>query len=260
MYSVLPLEMKLAEYPQEEIDRALLSRIDFTGGDVSQMLIGASLLSRLKSWDAAIDLCREATRRDVWQPEPWMMARSIADRSQNPQHILWSRIGILKHVWTGDSDTLHQEARQAIDDLLKQAEADGPQQLVSDLQEQLQDALRWDLRIRARWAGDGDEDLSVKEPGGITCDRRNRVTKNGGLLSRVSGGGRTKLEEYRCQEAPRGEYEVVLRLIRGSVVTGNVVLQISRYIGSDHEQTKTLRVPVTVEDGRVRVPLQRGRG
>ncbi len=260
MYAVLPLEMKLAKRPQEDIDRALLSRIDFASGDVSQMLIGASLLSRLKSWDAAMDICREATRRDPWQPEAWMMARSVADRSKNPRHILWSRTGILKYVWTRDVEELHQEARQAIDDLLQAAEESGPQELVSDIREQLHEATSWDLHVQAQWAGDGDVDLSVTEPGDVTCDRRNRVTKNGGVLTRMSSGGRKKQEEYRIQLAPSGEYEVVLRLIRGSVVTGNVVLRVSRYIGSDHEQTKTLRVPVTVEDGRVKIPVRRGRG
>lgn len=261
MYSVLPLEMQLAKRPQEEIDRALLSRVDFAGNDVSQMLIGASLLSRMKSWEAAIDICREATRRDPSAPEPWLLARSIADRSGRPDAILWSRTGILQHVWTSEATELHKEARQAIEDLLEKAQEEGPQELVSQIREERQAANSWDLVVTARWAGTGDVDLSVVEPGDITCDRRNKVTKNGGILSQTSGGGKGKRQEqYRCQKAPSGDYEVVLKLIQGTVVTGNVVLRVSRYIGSDHEQTSTLRVPVTVDDGRVKIPVGRGRG
>lgn len=261
MYSVLPLEMKLAKRPQEEIERALLSRVDFAGDNVPQMLIGASLLSRLKSWDAAIDVCREATRRNPWLPEPWMMAKSIADRSGKPEYVLWSRTGILRHVWTADAEDIHGEARQAIEDLLQAARKNGPQELVSQIREELQEASSWDLVINARWAGTGDVDLSVAEPGGVTCDRKNKITENGGILTRTSGGGKDrKQEEYRCQNAPQGDYQVTLKLIQGTVVTGNVVLRVSRYIGSDHEQTRTLRVPVTVEDGRVKIPIRRGRG
>lgn len=261
MYSVLPLEMQLAKRPQSEIDRALLSRVDFAGDDVSQMLIGASLLSRMKSWEAAVDLCREATRRNPWAAEPWMLARSIADRSGDPEHILWSRVGILQHVWTPEADELHKEARLAIEDLLKTAREKGPQELVSRIREEWQQAESWDLVVTARWAGTGDVDLAVVEPGDVTCDRRNRVTKNGGILSRTSGGGQgSRQEQYRCQKAAPGDYEVVLKLIQGTVVTGNVVLRVSRYIGSDREQSSTLRVPVTVEDGRVKIPVGRGRG
>ena len=261
MYSVLPLEMRLAGRPQTEIERALLSRIDFANGDLSQVLIAASLLSRLKFWDQAMELCREATRQNPWQSETWLLAKNIADRSGDPKHILWSRIGILSHVWNSDADIMHQEAELTIKDLLAAAKKSGSTEFVSRIDEERRTALMWDLKIDARWAGDGDVDLAVTEPGNITCDRRTLITKNGGLLTRQSGAAKNrKVEEYRCQNAPKGDYEVILRLIRGRVITGHVVLQITRYSGSDHEQTQRLRVPVGTEDGHVKIPLSRGRG
>lgn len=261
MYPVLPLEMQLAGRPRSEIERALQSRIDFANGDISQFLVAASLLSRLKASDEAMKLCAEATRQDPWRSETWLLARNIADRSGEPGHILWSRTGILRHVWDSDGDDTRQEAELAIRDLLAAAEKTGPRELVRQIRQELETALAWDLTIDARWAGDGDVDLSVTEPGKVTCDRRTRTTKNGGLLTRQSAVNKDrKLEEYRCQKAPSGNYDVVLRLIRGRVVTGNVVLRVTRYSGTDRQQTETLRVPVGAEDGRVTIPLSRGRG
>ncbi|MCH2202966.1 MAG: hypothetical protein MK102_13415 [Fuerstiella sp.] len=261
MYSVLPLEMRLAERPQQEIERALASQVDFAGGDLSQILIAASLSSRLKFWDQAMELCAEATRQDPWQSESWQIAKSIADRSGNKKHILWSRTGILRHVWTSDADQLHQEAELVIRDLLAAAKKSGQQSFSSQINDELTKALTWDLIITARWAGNADVDLAVNEPGDIICDRKNQITGNGGLLTRQSGVDKDrKTEEYRCQKAPKGDYEVVLRQIGGRLVTGNVVLQITRYRGTDREQTKRMLVPVGSKDGRVTIPLSRGRG
>ena len=261
MYPVLPLEMQLAGRPRHEIERAFQSRVDFANGDLSEFLIAASLLSRLKSWDQAMKLCEEATRQDPWQKETWLLARTIADRSGEPRHVLWSRTGILRHVWDREADNTRQEAELAIQDLLAKAEKTGPRELVSQIHQELTAALAWDLQIEARWAGDGDVDLAVAEPGNVTCDRRTPITKNGGLLTRQSGVQKDrKIEAYRCQKAPKGDYELVLRLIRGRVVTGNVVLRVTRYSGTDREQIERLRVPVGTEDGRVTIPLNRGRG
>lgn len=261
MYTMLPMEMKLAEWPQEDIDRALLSRVDFATNDLSQMLITASLLSRLQSWDQAIALCKEATDRNPWVPEVWLKARTIADRSGDPKHVLWTRTGILTHVWNRDADNLHKEAEQTVRDLLATATQNGSPNLAHEIEKALKDALAWDLKITAQWAGDGDVDMVIHEPNELVCDRRNQITDNGGLLTHMSGGGKgRKQEEYRCQEAPTGNYEVVLRLVGGRVVTGNVLLRIARYSGTDKEQTDLIRVPVGETDGRVKIAVGHGRG
>jgi hypothetical protein len=261
MYAMLPMEMKLAEWPQEEIDRALLSRVDFATNDLSQILITASLLSRLKSWDQAIALCKEATDRDPWVPEVWLKARTIADRSGDPKHVLWTRTGILNHVWNRDADDLHKEAEQTIRDLLVTAKKNDLPTLAHEIDKALHGALAWDLMITAQWAGDGDVDMVIHEPNELVCDRRNQITDNGGLLTHMSGGGKgRKKEEYRCQEAPTGDYEVVLRLIGGRVITGKVLLRITHYSGTDKEQTDEVRVPVGETDGRVKIAVSRGRG
>ena len=119
MYSVLPLEMKLAEFPPADIDRALLSRVDFAVDDIGQVLITVSLLSRMEAWDAARDLLQEHTRRNPWQPEIWLKAITIADRSRDADFILWARTGVLKYVWTNNAKTLHAEAVINLEDLIQ---------------------------------------------------------------------------------------------------------------------------------------------
>lgn len=261
MYVMLPLEMRLANRPQEEIDRALLSRIDLSTGNTEQALVTASLLARLQSWDSAIELCREALRKDPWQANVWLKARSIADRSQDPEHIVWTRVGILKHVWTDDSEIHHNEARETLKRQLQQARRNGPPALASQIREQIDLANQCDLLVRIEWAGDSDIDLAVSEPGDIVCDHSHQITANGGILTRTdSGKGRRHAEEYRCQEAPPGPYVVSARLIRGRVISGRARVTVTRYGGSDHEEVSTINVPIGREDSEIRIELRRGRG
>ena len=117
-----------------------------------------------------------------------------------------------------------------------------------------------DLKIEAEWAGTADVDLEVVEPDGSVCDRKSQITKNGGLIAQTADGGKKRQkEEYRCLNAPVGDYQAVVRLIRGRVITGRVRLRVTRYQGTDRERTETIQVPVGNSDARVKVTLRRGR-
>lgn len=261
MYVMLPMEMKLANRPQAEIDRALLSRVDVSSGSTEQTLVTASLLARLQSWDQAINLCREAIRRDPWQTSVWLKARSIADRSSNPDHIVWARVGILKYVWTDDAEIHHNEARLTLERQLSLARQSGPPELVSRIREQIQATKLCDLIVRVEWVGDSDVDLAITEPGGVVCDQSHQITSNGGILTRTDRGrGRRHLEEYRCQEAPSGTYVVSAKLIQGRVISGQARVTVTRYSGSDHEEVSRITVAIGREDSELKVELRRGRG
>ncbi|MEZ6059701.1 MAG: hypothetical protein R3C19_05005 [Planctomycetaceae bacterium] len=248
--------MKLTGRPQSEIDRALLSRVDFTAGDADQLLVTAALLARFEAWDRAIALCREATDRNPWRSEPWLIARRYADRSSQPEHILWSRIGILKYLWTDDFDTQHAEATETLRELQRSLTAAGNSETAQKVKTELDEALIHDLRIRVEWAGDGDVDLSVAEPGKQTCSFRNKVTKNGGVLLLTGDGTLPKgkrgpsVEEYLCREAPSGQYTITLRLVTGKVITGKVMVVVTQYENTTAE--KKTRLPVAVGAGMVK--------
>lgn len=260
MYSVLPLEMKLAGRPREEIERALLSRVDFAAGDTDQVLIAAALLSRMKFWNEALQLCREAVRMDPWQARVWMRAASIADRSGDPEAIVWSRCGILRYVWTDDAAVRHQEAEETLHRTIVAVQESGNTDLAARLREQVLEAKRWDLIVRAEWAGDSDVDLVVTEPGGAVCDHSHQITVNGGILVRTSSSGRRHVEEYRCQMAPPGRFRVRVRLIRGRIVSGRVRLTVERYSGSRFRHREVITVQPGSSDAMIDVDVERGRG
>lgn len=265
MYDVLAMEMELAGRPRKDIERALLSRVDFSGGDPAQALVTAAYLSRFGVWDPAMKIYREATERNPADPTAWIRAKQAADASRQIDHIVWVRTGILKHVWTGDYEALHAEARTKLEDLERTLRSSGDQSKADEISAKTQLALQRDLQIRIQWVGDGDVDLSVSEPGGAVCFHGNRRTRHGGQLISTSDGGtlqrdRTSHEEaYVCRKAPSGEYTATARLISGKVVSGQVVMTIVRYSNTSHEQTFRQRVPVA-DGGMVRISVVNGRG
>jgi hypothetical protein len=262
MYDVLAMEMKLAGRPQEQIDRVLLSRIDFAAGNEAQMLVTASYMARFGAYDQAIEICREAAKRNPWQPATWGLARRVADGSQDPDAIIWSRVGTIQRVWTDGFEDEHAEAITVLRDLERKMTAAGKPKIASRARGAMESARDRDLRIRVSWVGDADIDLIVNEPNGQRCSRKSRLTSNGGMLIRQSNGGKQArhTEEYVCVEAPSGEYEIKVSYIFGRVITGKVKVEVVRYQNTDHEKTISLSPEIAERDAIIKVQVEQGRG
>ncbi len=262
MYDVLAEVMSVAGRPQQQIDRVLLSRIDFTDGNEAQMLVTVSMLSKFGAFDQAMKLCREAAKRNPWQPATWTLARGVADRSKVIEDIAWSRFGTLKYVWTPGYETHHVEAQTVLQELHADLLANPKTAAdADDIQEGLRKALIRDLRIKVEWAGNADLDLVIKEPNKQTCSYRNQLTGNGGSLIRQSAGGRGRqVEEYVCVEAPPGDYIIQVRNLFGRLITGKVRITVIRHQGSENEQSQAAFHAIGTDTLEIKVPLKSGRG
>lgn len=257
MYDVLAAMMSVAGRPQKDIDRVLLSRVDFADGNEAQIFVTASMLSQFGAFQQAMELCREAAKRNPWQPAAWTMAKSIADRSEDRDNIIWSRLGVLKYVWGINHEIDHREALSVLEEIL--AKTDNPQQR-AQLQQQIREASTRDLRVKIEWVGDADLDLMVTEPTGQTCSFRNQLTSGGGMLVRQSDGGRRRqVEEYVCVEAVPGDYKIRIRNLFGRLITGRVRMTVTRHEGSSDEQRQSAFYEVGADGLEVRVPLKQGR-
>lgn len=266
MYDVLAIEMKLAGRPQKQIDRVLLSRLDFAPGDETQVLVTASTMAGFDAFPEALNLCREAAKRNPWQPAVWSTARSIADRYQDSDAIVWSRCGTIQYVWKGDYQTMHAEAEAVIQDLQARLMANGQTQQAEEASRQLAKAKQRDLRISILWSGDADLDLSVLEPNGAKCSRKTLLTTNGGMLIATSSGGKPTgrrgqhREEYVCVSAPAGEFQLQIKYISGRVTLGKVILQVVRYENTEHETSQTQSFDAVVDrDLNIKLQLDHGR-
>lgn len=266
MYDVLAIEMQLAGRAQKEINRVLLSRVDFSDGDEAQLLLTASMLSRFNAFSQAIKVCREAVKRNPWQTATWVMAARIADRSGDADAIVWSRTGILKYDWTEGHEQSHAAANAVLMDLEQELRRTGKTAEADSVRSSRETALIRDLRISIAWTGDADLDLVVREPGNHTCSYKSRLTPNGGVLMRQSDGGKgatrrgPQREEYVCVEAPAGDYEVSVKNILGRLIIGKVLIRVTRHEGTEQERTESRFIEIGDSESAIRVPLKAGRG
>lgn len=251
MYDVLAVEMKLAERPQKEIDRVLLSRIDFSAGNDAQLLVAASNLAAFDAYKESLGLCKELAKRNPHQPELWSTARRVADLSGEFEVRTWARVQTLRNVWEPGFETLHKEMEAELRDLLEEAAKSTDQKAVSGIRDAVRDALRRDLRIKIEWIGDGDLDLSITEPGGLVCSRRQKVTANGGLLVKqditVRSSSKRQVEEYVCVDAKAGKYTVQVEHVDGRILLGRVQVRVTRNAGTAAEATETKSLSGVVE-------------
>ena len=260
MYDVLALEMKLAKRPPAEIARVLESRIDFANADIPQLLIAVALLSRFEAWDEAMRICREATELNPKLSEPWLLARSVADKSKDTEHRIWARCGILQHVWTDDSAALHEEARKVITEIAAHLDRDGNSPQAERVRERLRDAARIDLMLILRWVGSADLDLIVTQPNGEQCSFQKRITSDGASLTHDDAGSATegnakRYEQYVCRVVQSGQYTATVRFVVGKATAGTAVLDIIRNSGTPQESRATQTVKLTREDVQITIPM-----
>lgn len=260
MYDVLALQMSLAGRPEKEINRVLLSRVDFTDGNEAQMLVTASMLSQFGEFSQALKICREAAKRNPWQVATWTMARSIADRSRDADAIAWSRAGTLRYVWDLSCKTAHAEARAVLESQYEQFQQDGQTARADRVKALLSEAMQRDIQILIKWAGDADLDMSVTEPDGRVCSWKTPLTPNGGILTRQGDGAGLGQEElYVCPNARSGDYIIRVKNIEGRLITGKVLVRVTRYAGTDREKTQSAFYEVGDDELEVKVPLRNGR-
>ncbi len=261
MYDVLPLSMKLAGRPQHEIERALLSRVDFTTTDVNSLLVSAVRMSSLDGNELALELYQQAARIDPTRPEPYAMAMRLARKAKDVDATEWACTGILTHVWTKDFQKRHDAARDAATDTSQELFKAGKLKRRETFNESIAQAERRDLQIKVEWAGDGDLDLKVKEPLGTACSVEQPKTASGGLYIHDGFGPRREncYEEYICVEAAAGTYELQLEHVDGRVVGKRCVVTIMSHVGSPTKRVfrtvvsldgLVVTVPFKLEDGR----------
>lgn len=263
-YDVLAIEMKLANRPVTELNRVLQSRVDFTAGHIPQMMITAAMLSRFDADREALQLCRQATESAPHVPEPWLLARGMADKLDLAEDRVWARCGVLRYVWSDNHAREHDEARKVVGEIIDQQERAGHREAASAMREQLAQANAIDLRIVLRWAGSADLDLIVDEPAGTRCDFKNRLTASGGRLVREdSGSGEQSgnhIEEYVCQTAANGNYNASIRFVLGKVVAGNAVVDIVQNLNTSAEKRTRSVIKLTKDDVQIPIVVEHGRG
>lgn len=261
MYDVLAMSMQLDKRPAEDIERVLLSRVDFTAVDVPNMLLSAAYLKRFGAERQSLKMYRQASRLAPNRPEPYILGLRTAKRLNDHDAIGWAAAGILTTAWQDGFEQLHREAR----DVAARAGVDlrkaGQNKAADRLAQTIKAALKRDLVLQLTWSGNGDLDLVVEEPFGTECSLENRYSAGGGVLVHDGFGPKQKNchEDYVCAFGAPGDYQIHVRYAWGNIVGKRARLSIIQNQGTDHEIKKVITVPVSNEGHIVVVNLKDGR-
>lgn len=261
MYDVLALSMEIVGRPRKEIQRVLLSRIDFSAADVPSMVYSAAYLSRFNADEQALKLYQQASELQPARPEPYIMGLRLAEKLKDPEAILWAATGILTHVWVKDHQAQHEKALNALANLEQSLNQSGRKAEAARVVSERKQALERDLKLELTWNGDGDLDLIVEEPRGTVCSFEAPITAGGGVLLNDGYGPKQEncIEEYLCASGFPGTYVVRVRYVSGNIVGQRARLKVTRYQGSDHPIVQSMIVPLAKDDQIIRIDLKKGR-
>ena len=264
MYEALGIAMKTAGAPASEIERALMSAVDFSH-DVDEVYFIAAYMSRIGLEERALHLFREVAVANPTRPEPYVHALKLARRLDDLEAIQWACLGVLAQAWPKELAAVEQQTDRISRLILLELNQAGEVEAAAEFKAALQAAQQRDCVATVTWTGDADVDLLVEEPAGTVCSLRNPRTTSGGVVlgdafatdeSRATQG---VSETYVCAQGFSGQYRLLVRPIWGEVSAGRVTVEVTTHHGTEQSYTIRKQIPLGDSDVAVVFDLHEGR-
>ena len=273
MYDALGLAMQADNRPQEEIERVLMSAVNFASTPMDLMYIGG-YLEQNGFPQRALQVFQQVARMVPGQPEPFVAGFRVAQRCSDLEGIKWSTVGILCRPWPNDQAEIWKDAVHEAKATLAHLKANRRTAKEAKAYEKsLDEAIARDCYVKVSWTGDADLDLFVEEPAGTVCSGQNPWTTSGGALlgqtlarwSKEMNGRGESSAVYVCPQGFSGNYRLLVRRVFGKVVGDKVTVEVCTHYLTDKQQTvkqamKLIKdqtaVAFQLADGRRREPLK----
>ncbi len=258
MYEALALTMEIAGRPPAQTERVLMSSPDLIAGDSDSFLYLAAYLTRFGRYQQALHLYQQVALAEPYRVEAYVMGLGLAEKLQTPADVAWIASGILSHAWGADRENLHRRAEQLAAQTQTRLQEEGRELEATALSQVMAEARQRDLQILLDWNGNGDIDLEVTDPTGVTVNSRQPATP-GGLLHVHSGQGPRQEDCFEEVVAPRalpGEYRILVKHVSGDIVSKRTRLTIVRQAGSPREERVVQAIPLTEKGQTIRILLK----
>jgi hypothetical protein len=264
MYEALALNMQAAGSSKADIERALMSGVDF-GSSVDEVMYVAQYMARFGLESRALEVFRQVALIEPLRTEPYLYGLQLSTQLRDLEGIKWSSLGILKQAWPKDKNAIVEAAKRAAAAAVGQLKAENRTEEAARLQAEIDKAAIRDCVVKVTWTGDADVDVMVEEPSGAICAFRNPRTSGGGVLlgdtssvdSRGAGEGTT--ETYECPQAFSGTYRVLIRRVWGRVTAGKVTVDVYAHYGTPQEKHMREQISLGEQDALLVFDLPDGR-
>lgn len=264
MYEALGLAMEAAGRSAAEIERALMSAIDY-GATPIDLLYLAQYMDRLGLSTRALKLCHQVSQMEPTRAEAYAYGLRIAQRVDDLSAIRWATVGVLSQAWPKEHLSLWQQAYDLAAATLQRLRSEGKGQEADAYERTLDEALVRDCVVVVSWTGEGDIDLEVEEPCGTVCSYRNPRTPGGGVMLGDSftpqgpAGRRGSMEAYVCPQGFSGDYRVLVRRVWGKVTADRVTIDIYWHYNSKDARRLSKKVQLVEDEAVAIFDLPNGR-
>ncbi len=231
MYEVMVLALQAQHAPVEEIERAMMSAVDFSENDEAILFV-ANQMAGMGLERRALQMYRQLGDAYPFRPEPFVAGLNAAERLHDVEGLKWACVGLLSQAWPRENRDIEARAIRVAKLVLQDLHAADKLEEARQFESELDKALVRDCVVTVTWTGDADIDLMVEEPSGTLCSIRNPRTTAGGVLlgdSFSRPGGETihgYSETYVCPQGFSGEYRMLVRRVWGKVTAGKVTVDI----------------------------------
>ncbi len=262
MYEAMSLALQLSGADSKELERTLMSAVDFSRTPEDMMLV-ALYMVRLGLDERALQIFRDVSSLEPMRPEPYTQGLEIAQRLKNVEGIKWACVGILSQAWSKEQSSVADKAKYAAKDTLKQLHDEQRLTEAKQFETALNKALVRDCFVKVTWTGDADIDLMIEEPSGSICSFRMPRSTAGGVLigdslaRQASAEGQS--ETYVCPEGFSGQYRMLVKRVWGKVTSGKVTVDIYTHYNTDKQDHVRTQIPLGDKDAMVVFDLENGR-
>lgn len=262
MFEALGLALQAAGRPEDEIERALMSALDFANHP-GEMLLLAQHLERAGLHRRALQLLRQAG--DLDPAAPLLQGLELAQRLDDLPAIQWAALGILRQARPQQQTKIKAVGCRAAGDLLDRFRREGRQKEADAFQAALDDAVIRDCVVVVSWSGDADVNLAVEEPTGTQCSFRNPRTSAGGVIlddlafrpAQQESGKRS--EVYVCSQGFDGTYHVRARRVWGKLAANRITMDVYWHYRSKREKRQTQSLELVGDEAAAAFELEGGR-
>jgi uncharacterized membrane protein YgcG len=263
MYEAMSLAMLASGEPIEEVERALMSAVDFSRNEDEIMNV-AGYMVRIGLPTRALKLYREVAETNPLRPEPYVCGLSLARQLKDDAATRWACVGILSQAWPAEHRQIETDARRSAEALLLRMEKENRKDDYQKFVGELNAALVRDCIVKVTWTGNADIDLLVEEPSATVCSLQNRRTTSGGVLigdtyssDKPTPNGFS--EYYVCPQGYTGQYRLFLRRVWGDVTAGKVTVEIVTNYGGKEQTYGKQQIPLGEKNAIVNFEVQNGR-
>ena len=264
MYEALGMAMQAAKRPSDQVERAVMSAVEFADSTLDLMNIGR-YLEQIGLQKRALQVYRQVAQLEPLRPEPFVHGLRVAQKLNDLEGIQWTTAGILSQAWTGEQMHVWEQGARVAKATLDRLEAENRVDEAKRFRAALDAAVARDCMLRVTWTGDADVDVAVQEPAGTFCSMRSPRTSSGGVLlgdlpkqvGKLATGANSEI--YVCPKGFSGTYKVFVRKVWGQVTANQVKVEVCTHFLTPQESRLAKPVKLQRDQAVVEFELKDGR-